>query len=406
MNAVIIGLSAAGLSCLDVLLKFSPQVNVTAISEEKYSPYCRCMLTHYLGRIVREEQMYIKDISACPNNVNLIFGDRVETIDVHKRSLTLSSGKIISYDKLLIATGANAVKPEYYDEKKRTFTLRYMDDARKLEQYIKDSAVVLGGGFVGIKAAYGLLERNVKVEMIVSSPYPLSLVLDEKTARFVEKDMRDAGIVIRTQDDIAEINMKKESVAVSLKSGIEVYSDVVVVGKGVKPRVDVARKSGIKIDLGIMVNEFLETSAEGVYAAGDCCETMDVARKVPWINALWPVAAEQGYFASLNILGPNTPYAGSIGMNSLKTHSFHLISGGVLKEEEGVVVYEKHFPHRKQFRKLAVRDNVPVGMAFYNCPEDAGLYINLIKKGMPLNADPVKIVNGELDIADILIPQR
>ena len=107
-----------------------------------------------------------------------------------------------------------------------------------------------------------------------------------------------------------------------------------------------------------MVNEFLETSAEGVYAAGDCCETMDVARKVQWINALWPVAVEQGYFAALNILGPRTPYGGSIGMNSLKTHSFRLLRRNILKEEDGVAVYEKHFPHRKQFRKLAVRDDV------------------------------------------------
>ena len=95
--------------------------------------------------------MIIKDISACPGNSNLIFGEKVETINIHKKSLTLSGGKKISYDRLLIATGANAVKPDYYDEKKRIFTLRYMDDARKLEQHVKDSAVVLGGGFVGIK---------------------------------------------------------------------------------------------------------------------------------------------------------------------------------------------------------------------------------------------------------------
>ncbi len=404
MNAVIIGLSAAGLSCLDTLLRFSPEVNITAISEEKHMPYCRCMLTHYLGRVVREDQMIIKDISACPANVNFIFGEKVESIDVHKRSLTLSSGKEISYDRLLVATGANAVKPLYCDEGKKTFTLRYMDDARKLEQHVKDRAVVLGGGFVGIKAAYGLIERNVNVEMIVSSPYLLSLVLDEKTSRFLEKDLRGLGIGIRTKDDIAEINMEKDSVAVSLRSGVELCSDVVVVGKGVKPRVDVARKSGLTIDLGIMVNQFLETSAEGVYAAGDCCETMDISRKIPWINAIWPVAVEQGYFAGLNMLGFNASYPGSIGMNSLKTHAFHLISGGVLKEEDGVTIYEKHFPQRKQFRKLAVRDNVPVGMAFYNCPEDAGTYINLIKKGMPLNADPAKIVNAEVSIADILKP--
>jgi NAD(P)H-nitrite reductase large subunit len=404
MHAVIIGLSAAGLSCLDTLLKFSPHVNVTAISEEKYSPYCRCALTHYLGRIVREDQMYISDVAKYPDNVKFIFGEKVEAIDANRKVLTLSGGNEIFYDKVLVATGANAIKPNYCDEEKKIFTLRYMSDAKKLEQHIKDKATVLGGGFVGIKAAYGLLERNIKVEMIVSSPYPLSLVLDEKTARFIEKEIRESGIDMRMQDDIAEINLKQGGVAVFLKSGAELISDVVVVGKGVKPRVEIARKAGIKIDLGIMTNEFLETSAEGVYAAGDCCETMDVARRVPWINALWPVAVEQGYFAALNMLGGNIPYQGSIGMNSLKTHSFHLISGGVMKEGSGATIFERHFPHKKQYRKLAVKDNVLVGMAFYNCPDDAGTYINLIKKGMPLNADPQNIVDGEVSIADLLKP--
>lgn len=404
MHAVIIGLSAAGLSCLDTLLKFSPQVNVTAVSEEKYSPYCRCALTHYLGKVVREDQMYIADIAKYPENVKFIFGGKVEAIDVNRKELKLSDGKEITYDKVLIATGANAIKPKYCDEEKKIFTLRYMSDAKKLEQHVKDRATVLGGGFVGIKAAYGLLERKVKVEMIVSSPYPLSLVLDEQTARFIEKEIRESGIDMRTQDDIAAIDIKQGRVSVSLTSGTELVSDVVVVGKGVKPRVEIARKAGIKIDLGIMTNQFLETSAEGVYAAGDCCETMDVARRLPWINALWPVAVEQGYFAALNMLDGKVPYQGSIGMNSLKTHSFHLISGGVMKEGSGATIFERHFPHQKQFRKLAVKDNILVGMAFFNCPDDAGSYINLIKKGMPLNADPQNIVDGEVSIADLLKP--
>jgi nitrite reductase (NADH) large subunit len=404
MHAVIIGLSAAGLSCLDTLLKFSPQVNVTAISEEKYSPYCRCALTHYLGRIVREDQLYISDIAKYPDNVKFIFGEKVEAIDASRKVLTMSGGREISYDKVLVATGANAIKPNYCDEGKKIFTLRYMGDAKKLEQYVKDRATVLGGGFVGIKTAYGLIERSVKVEMIVSSPYPLSLVLDEKSARFIEKEIRESGIGVRTQDNIAAINMKQDRVVVALQSGAELVSDVVVVGKGVKPRVEIARKAGIKVDLGIMTNEFLETSAEGVYAAGDCCETMDVARRLPWINALWPVAVEQGYFAALNMLGGAIPYQGSIGMNSLKTHSFHLISGGVMTEGSGATIFERNFPHLKQFRKLAVKDNILVGMAFFNCPDDAGTYINLIKKGMPLNADPQKIVDNEVSISDILNP--
>lgn len=402
MKAVIIGLSAAGLSCLETLLRFSPDTDITVISEEKYSPYCRPLLTYYLGKTLQENRMTISNIYDYPANTRFFFGERVEHINTGKKSVMLSRGKEIHYDKLLIATGANAVKPDFYDEEKRTFTLRYMDDAKKVEKYLKKKAAVIGGGFVGIKTAYGLLERNISVDLIVSSPYPLSMVLDEKTARFIEKDLREMGISIRTGEDISGLNLKRDTVRVSLKSGIELDSDVVVVGKGVKPRVELARKSGINIDLGIMVNEFLETSAEGVYAAGDCCEAMDIVRKRPWVNALWPIAVEQGYFAALNMSGSHASYPGCIGMNSLKTHSFYLISGGVLKQDEGVTIFEKHFPHKNQFRKLAVRDNVPVGMAFYNNPEDAGVIVNLIRKGMPLTVNPGKIVNGDASLMDII----
>jgi NADPH-dependent 2,4-dienoyl-CoA reductase/sulfur reductase-like enzyme len=131
---------------------------------------------------------------------------------------------------------------------------------------------------------------------------------------------------------------------------------------------------------------------------------MDVVRKTPWVNAIWPVAVEQGYFAALNMSGAHTPYPGSIGMNSLKTDSFHLITAGVLKDGEGITIFEKYIPSTNQFRKLLVKDNVPVGMAFYNSPEEAGIIINLIKKGMPLTVNPRKIVNSEVSLMDILKP--
>lgn len=279
-----------------------------------------------------------------------------------------------------------------------------MDDAKKIERHIRDGAIVLGGGFIGIKAAYGLIERKVKVAVVISSQYPLSMIADETTGRLLEKGLRGMGIDIRTGEDIAGIKQKNNSLRVSLSSGFELDSDAVIVGKGVKPRIELAKQAGIKTDLGIMVNEFLETSAEGVYAAGDCCETMDIARKTLWVNAIWPVAVEQGYHAALNMLGMQAAYPGSIGMNSLKTRAFHLITAGVLKGGEGISFFEKYIPSTNQFRKLAMRDNVPVGMAFYNNPEDAGVVANLIKKGTQLTVDPAKVVNNEVSMMDILKP--
>ena len=404
MGVVIIGSSAAGLACLDTLVRFSPELSATIISEEAYAPYCRCLLTYYLGGILKEKQMVIRDITSYPENINFLFGKRVDRIDTQKKSVILTSGQEISYDKLLIATGSNAVKPKYYDEEKKTFTLRYMDDAKKIEPHIRSKAIVLGGGFVGIKAAIGLMERNIGVTVIISSGYPLSMIVDEKTGWFIEKDLRGMGIDIRTGEDIAGIKIKNDVIRVSLSSGYELDNDAIIVGKGVKPRVELVKQAGIKTDLGIMVNEFLETSERGIYAAGDCCETMDIARKRLWVNAIWPVAVEQGYYAALNMLGMKAPYHGSIGMNSMKTRAFHLITAGILKGGEGVSLFEKYMPSTNQFRKLAVRDNVPVGMAFYNNPEEAGVIINLIKKGTPLTVDPAKIVNNEVSMMDILKP--
>lgn len=404
MNVVIIGSSAAGLACLDTLVRFSPELNATIISEEAYAPYCRCLLTYYLGGILKEKQMVIRDTTSYPANTTFLFGETVDRINTKNKSVMLAGGQEISYDKLLVATGSNALKPKYYDEEKKTFTLRYMDDAKKIEPHLRNKAIVLGGGFVGIKAAFGLMERNIGVTVVISSGYPLSMIVDERTGWFIGKDLKGMGIDIRTGEDVAAIKTKNEALRVSLSSGFELDTDAIIVGKGVKPRVELAKQAGIKTDLGIMVNEFLETSAEDIYAAGDCCETMDIARKKFWVNAIWPVAVEQGYYAALNMLGMKAPYHGSIGMNSMKTRAFHLITAGVLKGGEGVSLFEKYIPSTNQFRKLAVRDNVPVGMAFYNNPEEAGVIINLIKKGTPLTVDPAKIVNNEVSMIDILKP--
>ncbi len=404
MNIVIIGSSAAGLSCLNTLCKISPQAKITVISAERYSPYSRCLLTYYLGNSMTEQELTISSPSDYPSDVRFILGQKAEQIDTQRKTVRLSDGKELGYDKLLIAVGADAIKPKYYAEGKRTFTLRYLDDAKKIADTTKGKAVVLGGGFVGIKTAYGLLERNIKTDMVITSPYPLAMVLDEASARYIEKDLVDMGIGITTRDDVADISLHKNALKVYLSSGRVLESDVVVVGKGVKPSVDLAKASGIKVNEGISVNEYLETSAPDIFAAGDCCETIDLARNKLQIIGLWPVAVEQGYFAALNMSGNRSRYPGSIAMNSLKTKAFHLISAGLLKGEPGLTVYEKHIPSRKQFRKIAFRGDVPVGMAFYNCPEEAGLFVNLIKKAMPLIVKPEKVVNGDVSISDILKP--
>lgn len=403
MKLVIIGLSAAGLSALETLLRFAPEVEITAISEENRQPYCRCLLTQYLGREVHQDFLTIRETSQYPKIVTWLLGERVLQIDPKKKSIACASGLTLSYEKLLIASGAGAVQPEYCRAENRAHTLRFLEDALKIENLAVGKGIVAGGGFVGIKTAYGLKERGLEVEMVVSSPHLLSMVMNERAAAWVEKDLQSLGVVLNRSDDIAEIEVRDQQVQATLKSGKEILSAVLVVGKGVVPRLELARSAGLAIDDGILVNKFLETSEPDIFAAGDCCQALDVTRGRPWINAVWPVAVEQGYYAAMNLAGIPALYPGSIGLNSLKTPRSHLINAGLLKTAEGVTFHERQAPGKNQFRMLAMRENIPVGMMFYNTPEEAGPVVSLIRRGKPLSPGiPEAIVRGEASLVDLI----
>jgi NAD(P)H-nitrite reductase large subunit len=400
---VIIGLSAAGLSALETVLRFAPEAEITAVSEENRQPYCRCLLTQYLGREIQQDFMAIRDTGQYPKNVTWLLGERVLRIDPEKKTAACSSGRILAYDKLLIATGAGAVRPEYCRDENRAYTLRFMEDALKIESLTFGRGIVAGGGFVGLKTAYGLKERGLEVEMVVSSPHLLSLVMNERAAARVEKDLETLGVTLHKGDDINGIRTEGNGVLAGLRSGKEIRSDVLVVGKGVVPRLELAREAGLSLEAGILVNDFLETSGRDIFAAGDCCQALDATRGRSWINAVWPVAVEQGYYAGLNMAGTPAAYPGSIGLNSLKTPRFHLINAGLLKEAPHVTFYEKEYPVRNQFRLLALREDIPVGMMFFNAPADAGPVVNLIRRGKPLARGlPQAIVNGEASLHDLL----
>lgn len=405
MKIVIVGLSAAGLSALTTLTRMSPECEITVISEENLQPYSRCLLTHYIGKEITKNNLFISDTSQFSSNVKFVFGKKAVSIDSEKKLLLLSDNDNIFYDAILLATGAEPIKPDYTKKSDKVFTLRYFKDAEKIEKSTKETATIVGGGFVGIKTAYGFVERGVSVNMIVSSPYPLSMILDEETGKLIEKELKNLGIAIYTNSDIAGLENNNTAVDITLASGQVLKSDIVVVGKGVTPRVEVAKASGIKVDKGIVVDSYLETSKKSIFAAGDCIESFDITKNTNAINAIWPMAVEQGYYAAMNILGAGFAYPGSIGFNSLKTKTFHLISAGKLKSDD-LQSFSYYNPLRKQYKRVTFNNDVPVGMAFLNASEDAGILLNLIRKGEPIDINPEKIVKGEESLLQILMKRR
>jgi len=401
MKIVICGVSAAGLSCLDNLYKIDRNIDCTLISEEPFYPYSRCLLTYYLAKELLQKEMEIANPDVYEDNIKWVFGERVIKIDVKNQIIVTNNGNIFNYDKLLLATGAEAIKTSYMHNNDRIFNLRYLKDAQYIDKKLKSSALVVGGGFVGIKTAYGLMNRGIKTTLIIASSYPLSTTVDEETGNLVKHELDKMDVEVFTGTDIVETKVKNGSLISVLSNGRILTTDIAIVGKGVKPRVDLAKFSGIKVENGIIVDDYLRTSVENVYAAGDCCETYDIVRKKRAVNAIWPNAVEQGRYVAFNMMGYEMVYPGSIAMNSIKTNTFHLISAGDLKAKDATV-FTNYSKSKNQFIKIAVKDNKIVGCAFLNCHEYAGVVVELIKSGKEVLLQNVKeIVKGTISPLDI-----
>ncbi|MCX7769628.1 MAG: FAD-dependent oxidoreductase [Proteobacteria bacterium] len=400
MKVIICGASAAGLSCLTTLINQNKSIDCTIISEEKVYPYSRCLLTNLLGKEISEKEMEISNPDLYPDNVKWVFGERLIKIDPKRQTIQTDRGSIFSYDKLLLAVGAEAIKPSYMLNCDRMFNLRFLRDSVSIDRKLKNSVLVVGGGFVGIKTAYGLIHRGIKPSLIMASNYPLSTTVDEETGMIIKDILQEMGITIYTNTDIGEVKQKNGTLYLTLTNDKILDCDVAIIGKGVTPRVKEIENSGIKINKGIVVDEFMQTSIENIYSAGDCCETYDIVKEVNTINAIWPNAVEQGYCAGMNMLGYKIPYPGSIAMNSVKTSHFHLISAGDLKDREGKL-YSYYIKAKKQLRKIAIKNERIIGCAFLNDPNYAGVIVELIKNKKPVSDEFVrKVVNGEITPLD------
>lgn len=328
---VIIGASAAGSSAAETLRRHDPKAQITVVSDEKIT-YSKPLLSYYLAGKLGEEQLFFRS----PDFYERYGIERIHARAVglrpEKSTVELSDGQKLHYDKLLLATGAAPRFPKVEGiQRDGVFGLRKLEDAHGILGHLPKTkrAVVLGGGLVGLKAAAALKERGVAVTVLIDSPHALSQMLDESAARIFERIFEQNGVTIRTRAKPVAVLGTKQIEGVQLASGEVFPCDVVVVGKGVDPSVELLEGTQIRRDYGVLVDDYLRTSVENIYAAGDVAQARDVLRGEPWINALWPCAVEQGRVAALNMLEKKAVYRGSMRMNSVQFFGVPVISAGL-----------------------------------------------------------------------------
>lgn len=406
MDYLIIGGSAAGVTAAETLRKQDKKSDITLISDEEFPVYSRCLLTYLIADSVNQDGLYFKAQNFYKaNRIKTYLGKRAISIDAKKKKVSLEDGKQLPYDKLLLATGAS---PKGVDipgiDKKSVFTVRKIGDARAIINMLASvrEVAVLGGGLIGLRDAYALSLRHKKVTVVVRSPQVLSQMVDAAAARIIASTLEKNGIRIITGVAAAEVTGGESVEGILLDNGDKLDCQLIVIGKGVSPNTELASSAAIKVGDGIIVDQFLRTSDENIFAAGDVAETYDIARGAKRINALWPCAVEQGEIAALNMSGKKAVYDGSLSMNSADFFGLGCISMGItkVKDEENYEIISK--TEEDKYKKFVLKENIIVGMILVGDIKCAGIVSALIKNRIDISSVKHLLLEDSFDYAKIM----
>ena len=394
MQHVIIGNSAAGVRAAETLRALDPSAKITMIDEENHPAYSRCLLQNLLAGTrdelslrIRSDDFYLK------NNIQTLFGQKANTVDELAHKVNLEGGSRVSYDKLLIATGASGFMPPMPGiENTNVFGLRNLRDARNILQAIEKARriVIVGGGFVGLEAAYALYHRGLEVTIVEKMPHILPQQFDAQAAEILMHDMQAEGIRFILGHGIQEIATPglwrrlfgHPETGVILENGERLKAEVILISIGTRANIEVIKPTGIIVNKGIPVNDYMETTLPDIYAAGDVAETKDVVTGKVGLTPIWPNASTQGRIAAYNMAGIKKAYTGLIGMqNAVEFREVPAIALGITQPlGDEYEVLQDYRPTRNLYKKLVLRDNILVGMILVGRIEQAGIYGALIKK--------------------------
>jgi nitrite reductase (NADH) large subunit len=410
LKIVIIGNSAAGLSAAETIRRFDANAGLTIITDEIHSPYLRCLIPEVLAGAKSLSDIFYKSSDFYDkHNVLLLRGNRANAISPGIKKVLLEDGQEVSYDRLLIATGAKyfpiGIKNDCIGN---IFTLRTYDHALAAAKSTDSAneAVVIGAGLVGLNAAVALKRKGLKVTVVEAEPHLLINQLDYQSAVMVEKELLEESIkfVFGTRPRAFVPRSGINSIAaLSLDNGKEIPAEIAIVSTGVRPNVELVENAGGRAGAGIVVDDFLRTSIGDVYAAGDCMEIKDAASKEVIRSGLWPLAIEQGRFAAYNILGMRRSYPLPLArMNACQFGRIPVISLGIINPGRGDECLTYEDPGHKVYRRLFFKDDILTGCILLGDVNGSGIYTDLIKRKIPVANLKHKLIKGAISFADVM----
>jgi NADPH-dependent 2,4-dienoyl-CoA reductase/sulfur reductase-like enzyme/nitrite reductase/ring-hydroxylating ferredoxin subunit len=308
-SVVIVGGGGAGLAAADMLRREGYDGPVTMISADNSVPYDRPNLSKdFLAGTAPDDWIPLRSPAYyLDRRIDLVLGSRVSSLDAEQRSLRLENGKTYEFGALLIATGAEPVRLRIEGATDaQIHYLRTFADSKAIVANATSAkrVIVVGASFIGLEVAASLRARGIDVHVVAPESQPLERVMGKQVGLFIRGLHEIHGVVFHLGETVRRIDGR----AVTFSSGTIVDADFVVLGVGVRPAVALAERAGLSIDRGISVNEYLETSVPGVFAAGDVARWPDPHSGARIRVEHWVVAERQGQIAAKNIIGSQEPF--------------------------------------------------------------------------------------------------
>ncbi len=384
MKYVIVGNSYAGVGAVEGIRERDREGDITMISDEPYLAYARPLISYNLGGHVASKDMYYRSAGFYKkNNVRLILGKKVVNISSARRQISLEDGTVFVYDRLLIGTGGQPFIPPIKGlEAHNVFSFTKWDDAKKIKKVAhgKKKAVVIGGGLIGLKAAEGINDLGLEVTIVELGPRILAVALDEVSGAIVNRQLRDNGIKLIAGHTAKEIlsDGKGNVCGIILDNNKKLECEILIIAIGVRPNMDIVKNTPVRVNRGIVVDKWMMTSINNIYAAGDVAEASDILNNRDSVIAIVPLAYEQGRVAGYNMAGGQRAYAGGMGMNSVEVYGLPVMTMGITNQtSESHEV--KAFRKGKVYRKLVFEGNRLVGAVLVSQIDYAGILTRFIR---------------------------
>jgi nitrite reductase (NADH) large subunit len=357
---------------------------IAVIGDEPRLAYNRVLLSSVLAQEISKSDVELRSAAWWQSRgVTLLYGHSAVAIDSDIRRVKLANGATLPFTKLVLATGSRAIRLRMPGmDLPGVMTFRDLGDVAGIETAAApgSKAVVVGGGLLGLEAAYGLAKAGVAVSVVHLMDRLMERQLDARAAGLLKRAVEARGIAVHLNAETVRIAGARKAEGVVLSDGRVLSADLVVVAVGISPNVSLAQDAGLNVGRGIVVDDTLQTSRAGIYAIGECAEHRGVC------YGLVEPAYEQAKALASHFAGKDTRYDGSVLATNLKVSGVNVFSAGDFIGAPGTEQVVLSDPGIGIYKKLVISQDRLVGAVLFGDTIDGTWYLDLIRRGAPVES--------------------